>query len=123
VSTTPTDQFAQVASRLRTSSAVVPALILAGICSAVALPGLLFGPDALAVLFTIILVVGLLIPASQIVLFTFIDRDRLHNEEHIERKMLLARMRPEIGDGSRAVEVIASERLIPNPSSKVDGDA
>jgi hypothetical protein len=98
-------------------------LILAGICSAVALPGLLFGPDALAVLFTIILVVGLLIPASQIVLFTFIDRDRLHNEEHIERKMLLARMRPEIGDGSRAVEVIASERLIPNPSSKVDGDA
>ena len=112
------DHLAQVTKRLKTSSAVVPALLLSVICVPIGALGLRFAEERLDILFGALIVVPPLLAALQIVFFTFADRDRLQNEDHVERKMLLRTFRPEIGDARSVLEISGDQSLIANPSAK-----
>jgi hypothetical protein len=107
------NHLAQVSSRLRSSSAVVPALILTLICTP---SGLIAANFAVWPISSVLMVFAFLPPALaffQILLFTFFDRDRLHNEDHVERKMIISRG---IGDANGMVSPNPSTPLISNPS-------
>jgi hypothetical protein len=108
--------LAQVTKRLKTSSAVVPALIFSLIALPTAAAGLTFAPESVRWLFIALVLIPLLLTAGQILFFTITDRDRLQNEEHVERKMLLATMRPEIGDANSTIEMDSDGRIVNNPS-------
>ncbi|MBW4329335.1 hypothetical protein KY084_00385 [Stakelama sp. CBK3Z-3] len=115
--------LAEITKSLRTSSAVVPALILTGICLPICAAAAAFVPPPGNYFFLGLALLCPLATLLQIVFFTFVDRDRLQNESHVERKMMLAQMRPEIGDSSAVLEAEANDRLIANPSAEEDGDA
>jgi hypothetical protein len=113
----PSDSILRkVSARLRTSSAVVPALLASVIAMPIGAAGLILGSEATQTLFAICLLSPLAIALSQIFFFTFFDRDRLHNEEHLERRMLIGLDKPQIGDRS-GVTIIEAEGLpVRNPS-------
>lgn len=118
---TENPSMAQVSKSLRTSSAVVPSLILTAICLPAGAIASVMSDPPLHFLFVFIALICPLATLLQIVFFTFADRDRLQNEEHVERKMMLTQMRPEFGDGTEVIEISKTDKLIANPSAK-DGD-
>jgi hypothetical protein len=115
------ESAAGMTKSVATSSALNPILTLSAICSPIALAiaafsgqwdnplltGLALGPPAIAIF--------------QILLFTFIDRDRLQSERHIETKMVLNQMNNQIGDKSGTV-TIQDQKSINNPSLEGIGD-
>ena len=109
--------LAQISKRLKTSSAVAPSLIF----SAIALPfgsaGIAFGPTDFKDFFAVLAGVPVGLTALQIVFFTLFDRDRLQNEEHLEKRMLLSRLSPEMGDANSTITLDQQSRdLKENPS-------
>ena len=104
----------QIISTLRTKSAVNPALIFAAICMLGGLAGAIFAPPPLNYVFTAIAAFGVLIAAGQILFFTAFDRDRLHDEEHVENKMLIEAFAPILADADNIIEVDATRVLTSN---------
>ncbi|HTG38179.1 hypothetical protein [Sphingomonas sp.] len=109
--------MAQVTKSLKTSSAVVPALLLTAICLPLGALAAAFVPAPVSYLFVALALICPIATLLQIVFFTFFDRDRLQNEEHVERKMMLTQMRSEIGDSNAVIEAKPAEMLIANPSA------
>lgn len=72
-----------------TSSATLPALILAAICVPSGFSFAALGPSPANYFGLAIAVVAVLFVMWQIVHFTIRDPDRLHNERHIEAKMAM----------------------------------
>jgi hypothetical protein len=107
--------FGQVIKTLRTKSAVNPALIFAAICMAGGLAGAILAPEPLNYVFLGVVLVGVVIPALQIAIFTAVDRDRLQDEEHIENRMLIQALVPMLGDSNNLIELEASPILSSNP--------
>jgi hypothetical protein len=95
----------QISARLKTSSAVVPSLLAALISMPLGAAGLAIAPQ-FAVVFSVVLLSPLFVMLSQIMFFTIVDRDRLHNEEHIERRMQLDHAQATIGDNRTGREVV-----------------
>ncbi|WP_138983981.1 hypothetical protein [Sphingomonas elodea] len=116
--------FAGITNRLKTSSAVVPAILFLSLCALLGFSGLRYAPPQYATLFVLVIAVGVFVPAFQIIFFTFVDRDRLHNEEHLERKIMLAHMKPEIGDSSSVKQIPAemTSNLTINHAASAGGD-
>jgi hypothetical protein len=110
------NHLAQITKRLKTSSAVVPALLLSLICTPIGSIGAKFSPYPLNLIFVILAVSPPLLTVLQIAFFTIWDRDRLHNEDHVERKMLITQTKPEMGDGHRVIEMTPNSELVENPS-------
>jgi hypothetical protein len=108
--------LAQIRKRLKTSSAVVPSLIFSLIAIPTASAGMILGSETTRPMFMVLLLVPVVLTAGQILFFTIFDRDRLQNEEHVERKMLLTRMKPEIGDAHSTVEIDADGKIVNNPT-------
>lgn len=109
--------LAQVTKSLKTSSAVVPALLLTAICLPLGALAAALVPAPVSYLFVALALICPIATLLQIVFFTFFDRDRLQNEEHVERKMMLTQMRSEIGDSNAVIEAKPAEMLIANPSA------
>lgn len=105
----------------KVSSAVTPALLLAGTCVAGGLAGLQIAPQH-SNLFLLLAIGGPLLGALQITFFTIFDRERLHSESHIERKMLISKLRPQLGDAGTVIEIAANEQAVENPAAKGEGD-
>jgi hypothetical protein len=109
------DSAAGMTKSVATSSALNPILTLSAICTPIALGiaawfdqwsnpaliGLAVTPPLVAVL--------------QIILFTFLDRDRLQSERHVETKMVLNQMSNQIGDKDGTITVL-NQAPINNPS-------
>ena len=108
--------LAQITKRLRTSSAVVPALIFTAIAVPAGVTGLIVGAPSLSGFFQALIGMPIALTALQIVFFTLFDRDRLQNEEHIERKMLLSGLRPQLGDSQSTIDLSSEEKLVENPA-------
>ena len=100
------EHIAEVTKRLKTSSAVVPTLIYDAIVLPSGVAGLLIAPERLSLFFEISIASAVVLTVSQIALFSLFDRDRLQNEDHIERKMILQQIRPQIGDASTTIDIV-----------------
>lgn len=107
-------QFAQVTKRLRTSSAVVPALVLTAICTPCGLLAARFFEGALTFACFVLAMLPPFVAISQVIFFTFIDRDRLQNEDHVERKMMIAKG---IGDARGVILNPVQGHLTSNPEA------
>jgi hypothetical protein len=109
----------QISARLKTSSAVVPALLAAAISMSIGGAGLAISNGKHEVLFSICLLAPLAVLLLQITFFTLWDRDRLHNEEHIERRMMIDQERSIIGDNETRKQITLenSGHLIGNESA------
>ncbi len=114
--------IAHANSATKVSSALTPALVLAGSAIAGGVAGARFSPPEYQAYFVLLALIGPLLAALQIVFFTFFDRDRLHSERHIEQKMILSREVPQIGDANSVIELTPSSKLIENPGAKGEGD-
>ena len=55
------------------------------------------------------------LPALQITFFSFFDRDRLQNEEHVEKKLLIAQGKPIKGDASTMIVEGEGGEPVENP--------
>ena len=115
--------MAQITNRLRTSSAVVPTLIFLALCLASGTAGLTLAPTTTQWFFIALISLAVLTTCGQIIFFTIFDRDRLQNEEHLERKLALGYLKPQVGDASQTVQLDASSVLISNPSANGQSDA
>jgi purine-cytosine permease-like protein len=118
----PDRHFAHVTKSLRTSSAIVPALVLTAICLPIGAIAAAMTPAPLNYIFMATAIIPPIVAILQIAFFTFADRDRLQNEEHVERKMLLSQMRPEFGDATSVIEVDNAHSLMSNPKAKGEDD-
>ncbi|HEX8525431.1 hypothetical protein [Allosphingosinicella sp.] len=114
--------LAEITKRLRTSSAVVPSLLFAAIALPTGAAGLMFGKENTQPVFIGILLLPMLLTFGQIVFFTIFDRDRLQNEDHVERKMLIGQARSEMGDANSVIELETGGKLIGNPAVEGDSD-
>ena len=114
------NQLAQISNRLKSSSAVVPALMLTLICTPTGLLTAKLASGVVSIVGLTLAIVPPLLASCQIVFFTIFDRDRLHNEDHVERKMMISRG---IGDSQGFVASTIEQPLIANPSAKGAGDA
>jgi len=107
--------FGQIIKTLRTKSAANPALILAAICLGGGLAGASITSAPINYVFVGISVLGVFVAALQIMFFTIFDRDRLHDEEHVEKKLLINAMMPMFGDAENLIEIKPNEELTGNP--------
>ena len=105
----------------KVSSAVTPALVLAGSSLAGGITGMQIAPQH-SVLFLLLAIGGPLLAAAQIAYFTVFDRERLHSESHIERKMLISKLRPQLGDSGTVIEIEANQQAVENPAAKDEGN-
>lgn len=105
----------------KVSSALTPALVLAATSMAGGLAGIRFAPEEFQELFVWLTVGGPIIAAMQIVFFTFVDRDRLHSEKFLERKLLISKIEPQLGDAATVIEM--NVETIPTTNPKAIGDA
>jgi hypothetical protein len=110
----------QISARLRTSSAVVPALLASLIAMPIGATGLLMAPDQSAV-FTVVLLSPLAVLLGQICFFTAVDRDRLHNEEHLERRMQIDHGLAVIADNKTGSQVVIEGRSVRSIESPEKG--
>ena len=108
---------AQVESHRKISSALTPALVLAGSSIAGGLAGLRFAPSEFQTYCGYLLLGGPLLAGLQIAFFTVFDRNRLHTESHLEKKMLISRLQPQFGDANSVVTIDQTEHLTNNPSA------
>ncbi|WP_137752174.1 hypothetical protein [Sphingopyxis sp. L1A2A] len=113
---------AQVDTNSKVSSALTPALVLAASSIAGGVAGLRIGPEDYQQYCVFLMLAGPALAALQIIFFTFADRDRLHSERHIEKKMIISRLRPQIGDARSVVEIDGDSQLIENPRARGQGD-
>ena len=107
--------FAQQHLHKSVSSALTPGLILAGLCFPSGVAGLRYAPEQYAWLFAVLVAVGLFVPAVQIIWFTLFDRDRLHSEKFLEKRMMFQHMTPVLGDVNQTIELQSDGQLLPNP--------
>ena len=114
--------FGQIIKTLRTKSAANPALMFAALCLAAGLPGALLADMPVSYVFVGISVLGVVLAAFQILFFTFTDPDRLHDEEHVENKLLINAMAPMFGDAHKIIEVRADDTLTGNPQLEDKSD-
>ena len=110
----PTD-FGHIINSLRTKSAVNPALVFTALCLAGGIPGAIYAPEPFNTICAVLAVVGVITTAFQILFFTFFDRDRLHDEKHVETKMLINAITPMVGDADNIIEIDAEPVLSGNP--------
>ena len=113
-----TDHLAQATKSLKTSSAVAPSLLLTVICTPLGMAASRLSPAPFDLIFAVIAIVPVVLTVIQIVYFTFREPDRLQNERHVEQKMLLSRIPPQMGDHSSVVELDSSQNLMVNPMMK-----
>lgn len=114
-------QIAQIVKQFKISSAIVPGLALAGIAIPVGCVGAIWASESAATLFSWIALVGIAIPALQILFFSLMDRDRLQNEEHVEKKLIIASGKAVIGDRDSIIDIEPTGDLVENP--KLEGGA
>jgi hypothetical protein len=116
----PTDHLTELSKSLRTSSATSPALILTAICTPIALLLAFFSDPPLQYFFSAAAALPLALASLQILFFSFFDRDRLHNESHIENKMIIGRIEPQLGDANRTITLSPNGDLADNPAQLED---
>jgi hypothetical protein len=112
----------QISKSLRTSSAVAPALLLTLICLPVGAAGALLSDPPSQLLFLALASLPPLAALAQITFFTFFDRDRLQNEQHVENKIFLSKVKPELGDAKGVIVLDQDQALIGNPAIEAARD-
>lgn len=117
------NNFGQIIKSLRSSSGVNPALILAALCLGGGVLGAVFADTSYSRLFAGVVIVGVAVAALQILFFTVFDRDRLHENKHVENKMMINRITPVLGDSDNVIELTSDKIAIENPSAKGEGHA
>lgn len=115
--------FGQIINSLRSSSGVNPALIFAALCLSGGISGAVFADSSYSILFGSVISIGVAVAAFQILFFTIFDRDRLHENRHVENKMMISRITPVLGDSENMIELTSDQIAIENPSAKGEGDA
>ncbi|MFZ5744984.1 MAG: hypothetical protein ACOY7T_10980 [Pseudomonadota bacterium] len=98
----------------RVSSATTPVLLLASACLAGGTLLTTFGPAQYQDIAIGLAVGGPILAALQIAFFTFFDRDRLHTERHLERRAIIERMPPAIGDATQVKTIEGNANVLPN---------
>ena len=110
-------KIAGMSKTIATSSALNPGLFLSLVTMPIGATAALWTTNPiLAMIFASVAVAPPIIVLFQIVFFTIWDRDRLHNEKHIEKKMLIQRMPSEIGDRANAIPIATDSVLENNPA-------
>ena len=100
----------------RVSSATTPALLLASACLAGGTLLAAFASSEFQNVGIGLSIGGPLLAALQIGFFTFFDRDRLHTERHLERRAIIERMPPAIGDATQVRTIEGNAIVLPNPA-------
>lgn len=108
----------QMSKSLRTSSALVPALLLTLICLPIGAAGASLTNPPVQWFFVAVAGLPPLLALLQIGFFTFVDRDRLQNEKHVENKIFLSKVQPEIGDASKVLVLDQEGKLVENPAAE-----
>ena len=98
----------------RVSSATTPVLLLASASLAGGTLLLALAPPQYQDLVMALAIGGPFLAALQIIYFTFFDRDRLHTERHLERRAIIDRMPPAIGDATQMKTIEGSANVLPN---------
>lgn len=110
----PIVTHAEVSTKV--SSATTPALLLASATLSAGLLLIKLGPPMFQYYAFWLAVGGPILAALQIAYFTFADRDRLHTERHLERRAIIERMPPSIGDANQMRSIEGSTKVLPNPA-------
>ena len=76
-----------------------------------------FGPDGSHQVFEWLMIGGPLLAAAQIAFFTIFDRERLHSEKYLERKMLISKIAPQLGDAGTVIEMEGGGTPTTNPKA------
>jgi hypothetical protein len=108
-------EMAGVSKHIATTSAMNPTLLLCLICTPVGLGLTAVTTGVPRVALFVIAVLPMLLAIWQIILFTLSDRDRLHNEKHVENKMMISRLGVRIGDETQEIILPASGERVDNP--------
>ena len=117
------NHLATLATRITTSSAMNPSLIMCLIAVPLCfgLAGAMFLTDRIwpALLFIVLGGIPAAIACWQLVFFTIKDPDRLQREQHVEKKMLIQQ---QIGirtqDGMKEIPIALSPMLTGNPQTE-----
>jgi len=115
-------RVAQAETTTKVSSALTPALVLAGLSLAGGVAGIRLAPDTMKEAFVWLAVGGPILAAAQIAFFTTFDPDRLHSEKYLERKLLISKISPQLGDAGTVIDIEANSEPTPNPKALEEGD-
>lgn len=113
------EDLAGLYSQITTSSAISPALKLCAI-SPFALLFAILAPPELRMPMFLLGAAPIIFVILQVLWFTFVDADRLQNESHVEKKMLLQRFGWKEGGETREVAIEADAERINNPLLQED---
>jgi hypothetical protein len=116
------DQLGEITKRLKTSSAVVPILIFDAICVPIGIAGMIYTSADASSFFGWLAGGPVVLTGLQISFFTLFDRDRLQNEDHVERKMLIGQLEPQFGDSHSNITIDHKEPLVGNPANEEGKD-
>lgn len=108
------EDLAGLYSQITTSSAINPALKLCAITPFALLFAILAPPELRTPMF-ILGTAPVVVVILQILWFTFADADRLQNEAHVEKKMILQRFGWREGGETREVAIETDAERINNP--------
>lgn len=109
--------LAELTKSLKSSSAAVPSLLYTLIVTPISLFASFYSPPPMQYAFALIAAFPVVITGFQISFFSIADKDRLQNEEHVEKKMMISRMTPQIGDAHSTIEIQDDQELIENPAA------
>lgn len=109
--------WGSVLRHISTSSAVNPAMLVSISAMIFGLLGLEFCPPEVAWVFTVVTLAPLVVFLFQVILFSMIDRDRLQNDKHVERKMMITKNVIGVmeGDNPKEIALPSSTQYSPNP--------
>lgn len=108
--------WAAVSKYISSSSALNPTLLFLLLCT---VPSLFLAAASripLSYFFMLTAIIPIFISAWQIITFTNGDRDRLQNDKHVEKKMLIARFGGDLGGERREIILKSDSPLIDNPA-------
>lgn len=106
-----------VIRHISTSSAVNPTLVASIAAMVLGVGGLTIGPASASLVFAILTLAPLTVFLCQVIFFTFVDRDRLQNDKHVEQKMLISRGIGSMINGKPVeFQIPADSPIVSNPT-------
>lgn len=115
-------QIGQITKTFRSSSAAVPSLILSAIFGPISIVGSIIADGSTATGLAVTAIASFALPALQIIYFTFMEPDRLQNEEHVENKLLIAQGKMIRGDNQTMIDVSVDQTPVANPALEGKSD-
>ena len=116
-------QIGQILKTFKSSSAAIPGLYYLALTTPLSLGASLVAPEPLNYFFAGLAALPVAIVGLQISFFSVFDRDRLQNEEHVEKKLIIAQGKTLIGDKNAVVDMVDQGQLVDNPALEDRRDA